>query len=111
MRLGFLRGRTRSATSLIVAYIDEHVGARHVDAGGPGLRWGVESICAALTELGAKIAPATHYEHRGRRPTKRELRDAELKATIAAVSNPQISQSSGHDFAENMNSPQLNPAP
>ena len=58
-----------------MAYIDEHVGVRHEDADGPGLRWGVESICAQLTELGAKIAPATYYEHRGRKPTAREQRD------------------------------------
>nr|NYG12860.1 hypothetical protein [Nocardioides lianchengensis] len=62
-----------------MAYIDEHVGVRHDDADGPGLRWGVESICAQLTELGAKIAPATYYEHRGRKPTAREQRDEELK--------------------------------
>ena len=69
---------------MIVRYIDEHVGSR--EQGGPdgdGLGWGVESICAALTELGAKIAPATYYEHRGRRPSSRELREEELKVLIA----------------------------
>lgn len=66
-------------------YIDEHVGVRHTDADGPGLRWGVESICGQLTELGAKIAPATYYEHRGRRPTQQQVRDAELKPRIRAV--------------------------
>lgn len=66
---------------MIVRYIDEHVGQREDE----GLRWGVESICAALTELGAKIAPATYYEHRGRPATKREVRDAELKPVIARV--------------------------
>ena len=67
--VGFLRGRTRPATALIVAFIDEHVGERHEDADGQGLRWGVESICEQLTELGCKIAPATYYEHRSRRPS------------------------------------------
>ena len=62
-------------------YIDEHVGERHDD----GLRWGVESICAQLTELGAKIAPATYYEHRGKKPSARAVRDEELKPKIAAV--------------------------
>lgn len=62
-------------------YIDEHVGVRD----GDGLRWGVESICDQLTELGAKIAPATYYEHRGRKPTSREVRDEDLKPRIAAV--------------------------
>jgi putative transposase len=47
-----------------VAFIDEHVDARRGDADGPGLRWGVESICEQLTALGCKIAPATYYEHR-----------------------------------------------
>ena len=65
-----------------MAYIDEHVGGRE---GEDGLRWGVESICAQLTELGAKIAPATYYEHRSRTPTFREVRDEDLKPRIAAV--------------------------
>jgi len=75
----------RPATALIVAFIDEHVGDRQVDADGPGLRWGVESICEQLTAMGCKIAPATYYEHRSRTPTARELRDAELKPRIAAA--------------------------
>ena len=62
-------------------YIDEHVGTCHED----GLRWGVESICAVLTELGCKIAPATYYEHRDRKPTAREQRDGELRSQIIAV--------------------------
>ena len=59
------------------------LGRGHRDEGG--LRWDVESICAQLTELGAKIAPATYYKHRDRRPTAREFRDADLKPKIAAV--------------------------
>ncbi|MDQ6849750.1 MAG: IS3 family transposase [Actinomycetota bacterium] len=78
---GFLRGRTRPATALIVQYIDSVAGRRDEN----GLRWGVESICGQLTELGAKIAPATYYEHRTRKPTAREVSDAELKPRIAAV--------------------------
>jgi len=66
---------------LIVRFIDEHVGNREDE----GLRWGVESICAVLTELGAKIAPATYYEHRSRKPTAREVRDEDLKPKIVAV--------------------------
>jgi putative transposase len=34
-----------------VRFIDEHKDRTH-----GGLRWGVESICAVLTEHGAKIA-------------------------------------------------------
>jgi putative transposase len=66
---------------LIVSYIDSVAGRR--DEGG--LRWGVESICVQLTELGAKIAPATYYEHRARKPTAREVSDAELKPKITTV--------------------------
>lgn len=84
-RVGFFRGRTRPATALIVRYIDEHVGQQHEDADGQGLRWGVESICAALTELGCKIAPATYYEHRGRQPSAQQVRDEELKPMIEQV--------------------------
>ena len=62
-------------------YIDSVAGRRDVG----GLRWGVESICAQLTELGAKIAPATYYEHRRRWPTTRERRDEELKPKVAQV--------------------------
>jgi putative transposase len=64
---------------LIVSYIDSVAGHRHEG----GLRWGVESICDQLTELGAKIAPATYYEHRDRPPTAREVRDADLKPKVA----------------------------
>jgi putative transposase len=68
-----------------VVFLDAHVGRRHEDADGQGLRWGVESICAQLTELGCKIAPATYYEHRARTPSAREVRDADLKPKITAV--------------------------
>ena len=68
-----------------MTFIADHVGDRHTDADGQGLRWGVESICAQLTELGCTIAPATYYEHRSRRPSAREVRDAQLKPLIAQV--------------------------
>jgi putative transposase len=68
-----------------VAFVDDHVDARHGDADGPGLRWGVESICEQLTAMGCKIAPATYYEHRSRTPTARELRDEVLKPRIVAA--------------------------
>ena len=66
-------------------FISEHVGVRHTDADGPGLAWGVESICEQLTTMGCKIAPATYYEHRGKKPTARALRDEALRARIAAA--------------------------
>jgi len=64
---------------LIVRYIDSVAGSRD----GDGLRWGVESICAQLAELGAPIAPSTYYAHRDRRPSVREVRDAQLKLKVA----------------------------
>ena len=66
---------------MIVQYIDSVAGNRD----GDGLRWGVESICAQLTKLGAPIAPSTYYGHRDRPPTDREVRDAELKPLVAQV--------------------------
>ena len=51
---------------MIVDFIREH--ADHREDGG--LRWGVEPICAVLSEHGLPIAPSTYYEHvaKGRRP-------------------------------------------
>lgn len=62
-------------------FIDTHVGECHEE----GPRWGVESICEQLTELGCKIAPATYYEYRSRKPSQRQTRDEELKPKIAKV--------------------------
>jgi putative transposase len=59
--------------------------AEHKDRTDGGKRWGVESICAVLSEHGSKIAPSTYYEAAGRGPSKRELRDADLKAEITRV--------------------------
>jgi putative transposase len=47
--------------------------------------FGVEPICAVLSEHGAKIAPSTYYDTMARRPSRRALRDADLKAAIARV--------------------------
>ncbi|WP_214657143.1 hypothetical protein [Mycobacterium tuberculosis] len=49
------------------------------------MRWGVESICTQLTELGVPIAPSTYYAHINREPSRRELRDGELKEHISRV--------------------------
>ncbi|MFD0360078.1 IS3 family transposase [Nocardia sp. GCM10030253] len=78
---GFLRRRDRPAQSLIVRFITEHQGRRERG----GLRWGVESICAALTELGIKAAPSTYYAHRGKAATQQQRRDGELKPQIQRV--------------------------
>ena len=66
---------------MIVRFISEHQGRR----GAGGLRWGVQSICAGLVELGVQIAPSTYYEHVDRTPTRREVRDAGLKSAIERV--------------------------
>jgi len=64
-----------------VKFIDEHAGRRV----GDGLRWGVESICAVLSEHGASIAPSTYYDARTRRACAHDERDERLKEHIARV--------------------------
>ncbi len=58
----------------------------HADCREPGgLRWGVEPICAVLSEHGCKIAPSTYYEHVVKSPTRREQRDQVLLGHIRRV--------------------------
>ena len=52
--------------------------------GGAGLRWGVEPMCAVLSEHGVPISPSTYYEWVTKTPTRRQLRDTELIAIITA---------------------------
>jgi putative transposase len=66
---------------VIVRFINENKDSRV----GDGLRWGVESICAVLSEHGVKIAPSTYYETVARRPGRREIRDEDLKPQIQRV--------------------------
>lgn len=80
--LVFLLRRDRPASTLITRFVTEHQGRREP---GSNLRWGVESICAVLTELGVKLAPSTYYEHRARVPTRRERLDEQLEHQIARV--------------------------
>ncbi|MGW0640197.1 IS3 family transposase [Nocardia salmonicida] len=77
----FFRGRDRPATTLICRFVTENQGHRASD----GLRWGVESICATLGELGVNLSASTYYEHRNRKASKREQRDEQLKLQIARV--------------------------
>ena len=53
--------------------------------GGAGLRWGVEPMCAVLSEHGVPISPSTYYEWIAKTPTRRQLRDAELVEIITAA--------------------------
>jgi putative transposase len=64
-----------------VEFIRTHHGRR--DHGG--LVWGVEPICRVLTEHGLPIAPSTYYEQLDRTPTRREVRDEQLKTLITKV--------------------------
>ena len=57
-----------------MAYIDAHRD-----------RFGVEPICRVLTEHGCKIAPNTYWTAKKRPPSKRALRDEDLKVQITRV--------------------------
>jgi putative transposase len=57
-----------------VAFIDDHRD-----------RFGVEPICAVLTEHGVKIAPSGYYAFKSRPASVRALRDAELIVEIERV--------------------------
>jgi len=66
---------------VIVDFVREH--ADHREPGG--LRWGVEPICAVLTEHGLRIAPSTYYEHLGKGPWPRQQRDEYLTEQVRRV--------------------------
>jgi putative transposase len=66
---------------VIVRFINEHKDSRVTG----GLRWGVESICAVLSDHGVRIAPSTYYDHIARRPSRREISDEDLKPQIRRV--------------------------
>ena len=63
-------------------FIDEH--AAQTSA---GRRWGVESICTVLTELGVSIAPSTYYDARRAlaEPSRAAQRDEHLAGEVARV--------------------------
>ncbi len=71
----------------MIRFIIEHQDLRVHRAGvaaGPGPRWGVEPMCNVLTEHGIKIRAATYDEWVNAKPTKRELRDAEVLGLLVA---------------------------
>lgn len=49
------------------------------------MRWGVQSICAGLVELGIQIAPSTYYDQVSREPSRCEVRDDERKEHIRRI--------------------------
>ena len=64
-----------------MSFIAEHADRVSVD----GLRWGVEPICAVLSDQGTPIAPSTYYGARDRAPSRQTLRDEQLKDDISRV--------------------------
>ena len=50
--------------------------------GGVGLVWGVEPMCAVLSEHGIKISPSTYYEWVDKQPTRQQLRDEHVTQLI-----------------------------
>ena len=64
----------------MIAFITEHKDHRV----GEGLRWGVEPLCAVLTEHGIPISPSTYYEWVHRKPSARALRDEQVTELIRA---------------------------
>jgi putative transposase len=63
----------------VIAFIREHKDRRD-----GGLRWGVEPICAVLSEHGCRIAPSTYYGRVSRGPSRRDRRDEQIAALIEA---------------------------
>ena len=64
----------------MIAFITEHKDHRVAD----GLRWGVEPLCAVLSEHQIPISASTYYEWVSRAPSRRQLRDDEVSETIRA---------------------------
>jgi putative transposase len=57
-----------------VSFIDDH---KQV--------FGVEPICRVLSEHGMPIAPSTYYEARDRAPSRRAIRDEQLRVEVPRV--------------------------
>lgn len=83
---------------------------QHKDRRDGGLRWGVESICALLSQHDVKIVPSTYYDARGHGPSPRELPDERSKPIVLATWQKQRKvlgarklwlrlRSEGHDIA------------
>ena len=66
----------------MIRFIAEHKDHREPGPHGAGLRWGVEPMCAVLSEHGIAISPSTFYERVDRQPSRRQLADAQLVQII-----------------------------
>ncbi len=64
----------------MIAFITEHKDHCVAD----GLRWGVEPLCAVLSEHQIPLSASTYYEWVSRAPSRRQLRDDEVSETIRA---------------------------
>jgi putative transposase len=68
----------------VIRFITEHKDHQTPGPDGAGLIWGVEPMCAVLTEHGIKISPSTYYEWIRKTPSKQQLRDEAVTASIKA---------------------------
>ncbi|WP_420485525.1 hypothetical protein [Intrasporangium calvum] len=69
----------------MIDFVTEHKEHRVPDADGQlGLRWGLEPLCAVLSGHGVSISPSTYYESVHCRPCRREFRDEQVTALLAA---------------------------
>ena len=66
----------------MIRFIAEHKDHREPGPHGAGLRWGVEPMCAVLSEHGIVISPSTFYQWVDRQPSRRQLADAQLVQII-----------------------------
>lgn len=67
----------------MIMFITDHKDHRVDSALGPGLRWGVEPMCAVLSEHGIKISPATYYEWVSKKPSRQQQHDHRVTDLIA----------------------------
>ncbi|MGH3711634.1 MAG: IS3 family transposase [Pseudonocardiaceae bacterium] len=70
----FLREGARPSTATLVEFITQNK-----------KRFGVEPICAVLTDVGVQIAPSTYYAAIAQSPSARAVRDEQLKKDITRV--------------------------
>jgi putative transposase len=68
----------------VIRFITERKDHQTPGPDGAGLIWGVELMCAVLTEHGIKISPFTYYEWIRKTPSKQQLRDEAVAASIKA---------------------------
>ena len=76
---------------LIVEFIREHA----TTGEDGGLRWGVEPICAVLSEHGLQIAPSTYYEHVGQAADRRGSAGMRSCQPRSAACTPTTTASTG----------------